>query len=143
MLTRTPRPAAADLLALQQIDLSIFPQLRWLAVSSSQSGQLINSMVILESTKPTNSIEEITIIMPSSIDKFATFRPSAVWKRFDAVFAGARFQCHLRSVTLTFAWTNQPLQESTLHALFGAFKKNLPSLRGKALTVTQRKAYAF
>lgn len=131
--------------ALQQIDLSVFPQLRSLVVRSSQlpSGTLVNLMVILESTGPTNTIEELTIVMPSSIDKYAAFQTSMAWKRLDDVFAGPRFQRHLRAVVLSFAWTNQPLQQRTVDASFSAFKRNLPSLRGKNLSVSQRRARAF
>jgi hypothetical protein len=100
-------------------------------------------MVILESTDTTNTIETITIVMPTSIDKFIAFRQSAVWKRIDSAFASPRFRKHLRSVALSFAWTNQPMLQSSLVALFSAFKKNLPSLRGKDLTVDQRKACSF
>lgn len=134
---------AADALSLKQINLSILPRLRSLTIRSSQSGQLINLMVILESTDTTNTIETITIVMPTSIDKFIAFRQSAVWKRIDSAFASPRFQKHLRNVELSFAWTNQPMPQSSLVALFSAFKKNLPSLRGKDLTVDQRKACSF
>ncbi|KAF8965036.1 hypothetical protein BDZ97DRAFT_810625 [Flammula alnicola] len=133
---REPR----DAIALKQIDLSIFPELRSISIHSSQSGQLINLMVILESTGLGNQIESINIIMPSSIDKFIVFRPSTVWNRLNAVLGGPKFQRHLREVTLSFAWTNQPIPPKSVNALFCAFKKNLPSLRGKDLAVNQKKA---
>ncbi|KAF9485075.1 hypothetical protein BDN70DRAFT_871771 [Pholiota conissans] len=133
----------SDALALKQIDLSLLPHLRSFTIRSSQSGQLVNLMVILEATGATNTIETIRIVMPTNIDKFIAFRPSAVWKRIDSAFGSARFQKRLRQVALSFAWTNQPMLQSSLSALFAAFKKNLPSLRGKDLTVDQRRACLF
>ena len=100
-------------------------------------------MAILESTGPTNTIEELTIVMPSSIDKYAAFQTSLAWKRLDDVFAGAKFQRHLRAVVLSFAWTSQPLQQRTVDALFTVFRRNLPSLRGKNVSVSQRRTCAF
>jgi hypothetical protein len=128
-----------DARELQRLDLSVFPQLRSVCIRSSQTGPLVNLMVILEATGMENKIESIKIIMPDYVDKFVTFVPSMVWKRLDTVLGSQKFRRYLRHVGLCFTWKHRPISHRSIQAISESFRRNLPSVGGNRLVVMQEK----